>query len=88
MKREIKFQNKKIESKEKAKTEKLSKEELSELEQTKKNLKLLRKVMIGFDIFALFVLFFEIIITDVSYSSFIILILCNIITFGVNPKER
>lgn len=88
MKRDIKAQNNKIESEKKVKTEKLNKEELSELEQTKKNLKLLKKVMIGFDIFALFVLIFEIIIKDVSYSSFIILILCNIITFGVKPKER
>lgn len=60
---------------------------INEYEQSMKNLKMLRKVMIGMDIFAIFVLILQIIIKDVSYSSYIVLILCNIITFCVKPKK-
>lgn len=56
------------------------------LNKSKNNLQKLRKVMIIFDIFAVVILILQIIAKDVSYSSFLVLIVCNIITFTVKPS--
>ena len=56
------------------------------LNKSKENLKKLRKIMIAFDIVAIIILILQIIAKDISYSSFIVLIICNIITFTVKPS--
>lgn len=56
------------------------------LNKSKNNLQKLRKVMIIFDIFAVVILILQIIAKDVSYSSFLVLVICNIITFTVKPS--
>ena len=63
------------------KEKEISKEELL---RRKKSLKILRTLMIILDIFALMLLCVQITITkEITYISYVILILCNIITFSV-----
>lgn len=56
------------------------------LNKSKNNLKKLRKIMIAFDIMAVVILILQIIAKDISYSSFLVLVVCNIITFTVKPN--
>lgn len=63
------------------KEKEISKEELL---RRKKSMKILRTLMIILDIFALMLLCVQITITkEITYISYVILILCNIITFSV-----
>lgn len=63
------------------KEKEISKEELL---RRKKSMKILRTLMIILDIFALILLCVQITITkEITYISYVILILCNIITFSV-----
>lgn len=59
----------------------------NDIEKRNKNLKALKIGMIVLDIFAIANLIFQIIIKDVSYMSFITIILCNIIVFATKIKE-
>lgn len=61
-----------------------------ELERRKRSMKILRTLMIILDVLALILLIIQILIKDISYWSYVILILCNIITFmvKVGPKEK
>lgn len=55
-----------------------------ELMRRKKSMRILKTLMIIIDVFALLLLCVQITITkDITYISYIILIICNIITFMV-----
>lgn len=53
-------------------------------------MKILRTLMIILDVLALILLVVQIMIKDITYWSYVILILCNIITFmvKVEPNEK
>ena len=53
-------------------------------------MKILRTLMIILDVLALTLLIVQIVIKDISYWSYVILVLCNIITFSVRvePKSK
>lgn len=57
-----------------------------ELERIKKNLKFYKAFLILIDIVALILLFFQIKLDDVSYYSYILLIICNLIIFLIKPS--
>ena len=59
-----------------------------EYEIRKNKLKSLRIIMIIIDILAFILLCFQISVNEITYSSYIILILCNIITFVSKPNKR
>lgn len=68
----------------------ISKEELM---RRKKSMRILKTLMIILDVFALLLLLIQIKITkEVTYFSYVVLIICNIITFMVkidsNKKEK
>lgn len=67
------------------KKEQSEKENLSQVE---KRIKIYKKVMIGLDILALVVLVLQIIAKDVSYSSYVLLILCNVLVFVIKPNKE
>lgn len=54
-----------------------------ELERRKKSMKILRTLMIILDVLALILLIVQILIKDISYWSYVILILCNILVFTI-----
>ena len=60
-----------------------NKKEISkeEIENRKRKLKVLKIIMIVLDVFALILLGYQIYIKEVIYSSYVVLIFCNIITF-------
>lgn len=61
-----------------------------EIERRKRSMKILRTLMIILDVLALILLVVQIMIKDITYWSYVILILCNIITFmvKVEPNEK
>ncbi len=59
-----------------------------ELIRRKRNLKTLRTILVILDILSILLLIFQIIIKDVTYCSYIILIVCNIITFSVKIEDK
>ena len=62
----------------------------NEIQRRKRSMKILRTLMIILDVLALTLLIVQIVIKDISYWSYIILVLCNIITFSVRvePKSK
>ena len=62
----------------------------NEIQRRKRSMKILRTLMIILDVLALTLLIVQIVIKDVSYWSYVILVLCNIITFSVRvePKSK
>lgn len=59
-----------------------------ETERRKRSMKILRTLMIILDILALILLVLQILIKDITYWSYVILILCNIITFMVKVEPN
>lgn len=61
-----------------------------ELERRRKSMKILKTLMIILDVLTLILLVLQIIIKDVTYWSYLVLIVCNIITFSVRiePKKK
>lgn len=62
----------------------------NEIQRRKRSMKILRTLMIILDVLALTLLIVQIVIKDISYWSYVILVLCNIITFSVRvePKSK
>lgn len=62
----------------------------NEIKRRKRSMKILRTLMIILDVLALTLLIVQIVIKDISYWSYVILVLCNIITFSVRvePKKK
>lgn len=62
----------------------------NEIKRRKRSMKILRTLMIILDVLALTLLIVQIVIKDISYWSYVILVLCNIITFSVRvePKSK
>ena len=62
----------------------------NEIQRRKRSMKILRTLMIILDVLALTLLIFERLIKDISCWSYVILVLCNIITFSVRvePKSK
>ena len=62
----------------------------NEIQRRKRSMKILRTLMIILDVLALTLLIIQIVIKDISYWSYVILVLCNIITFSVRvePKSK
>lgn len=62
----------------------------NEIQRRKRSMKILRTLMIILDVLALTLLIVQIVIKDISYWSYVILVLCNIITFSVRvePKRK
>ena len=54
----------------------------------KQKLKIYKGIMIVFDILALILLIYQICNNEVTISSYIVLILCNIIVFGNKVEEN
>lgn len=61
-----------------------------EIERRKRSMKILRTLMIILDVLALILLVLQILIKDITYWSYVnvILILCNIITFMVKVEPN
>ena len=59
-----------------------------EYEIRKNRLKILKIIMIIINILAAIILCYQIYTKEITYSSYIILILCNIITFVSKPDKR
>ncbi len=59
-----------------------------EIERRRKSMKILKTLMIILDVLALILLVLQIIIKNVSYWSYAILIVCNIITFSVKVDAK
>lgn len=59
-----------------------------EIERRKRSMKILRTLMIILDVLALILLALQILIKDITYWSYVILILCNIITFMVKVEPN
>lgn len=57
-----------------------------EIERRKRNFKMFRIVMAIIDVLALIILFFQIKLEEVSYYSYVLLIICNILVFFINPN--
>lgn len=66
----------------------LTKETEKDFEKRKKTLKTLKAIMIFLDVIALIILAFQIYLKDVAYYSYVILIICNIITFMAKPTVK
>lgn len=62
----------------------------NEIQRRKRSMKILRTLMIILNVLALTLLIVQIVIKDISYWSYVILVLCNIITFSVRvePKSK
>lgn len=67
------------------KTNKLSK---IEIKRKNKNLKQLVIAMIILDILALFNLGLQIYLKDITYSSYVVLVICNIVVFGTYKTNK
>ena len=69
---------------------KIKKVDDNEIQRRKRSMKILRTLMIILDVLALTLLIVQIVIKDISYWSYVILVLCNIITFSVRvePKSK
>jgi hypothetical protein len=59
-----------------------------ELERRRKSLKTLKIMMMVLDVVALVILAFQIYLKDVAYYSYVILIICNVITFMAKPVQK
>lgn len=60
----------------------------NEIQRRKRSMKILRTLMIILDVLALTLLIVQIVIKDISYWSYVILVLCNIITFSVRVEPK
>ena len=60
----------------------------NEIQRRKRSMKILRTLMIILDVLALTLLIVQIVIKDISYWSYVILVLCNIITFSVRVEPN
>lgn len=63
-------------------------EDKKKLEESYKRIKVAKKILIGIDVLALILLIVQIIIKEVSISSYIVLIACNILVFLIKQKEK
>ncbi len=62
-------------------------EKQEQFEISEKNYKYLKAIMIIFDILALVILIIQLKFSEVTYSSYVVLILCNILIFILRPKK-
>lgn len=60
----------------------------NELERRKKTFRMFRIIMGVIDIIALIILVIQIKLKDVAYYSYILLVICNIITFTLKPDMK
>lgn len=59
-----------------------------ELERRKRNIKAFKAIMIILDVLALILLVVQILIKDITYWSYVVLIICNILVFMVKIDEK
>jgi len=59
-----------------------------ELERRKRNMKVFKTIMIILDVLALILLVVQILIKDITYWSYVVLIVCNILVFIVKIDEK
>ncbi len=59
-----------------------------ELERRKRNIKAFKTIMIILDVLALILLVVQILIKDITYWSYVVLIICNILVFMVKIDEK
>lgn len=59
-----------------------------ELERRKRNIKAFKTIMIILDVLALILLVVQILIKDITYWSYVVLIICNILVFTTKIDEK
>ncbi len=62
---------------------KIKRNDNEELERRKRNMKVFRTIMIILDVLALILLVIQTIIKDITYWSYIILVICNVLVFTI-----
>lgn len=59
-----------------------------ELERRKNSFKILKRILFVIDIIAVILFIIQLIFKDIVYYSYVILVICNILTFVLSPKEK